>query len=95
MLIWIRVLRFVLENPKEVNKQMVNVPYFGEFQKMPTTEKYMDGLVRSMCGLQITPTPETPRVKQRLVELQDSETEEEPAVPKKKRKSKKKKSAKE
>ena len=95
MLIWIRVLRFVLENPEEVNKQMVNVPYFGEFHKMPTTENYMDGLVRSMCKLQIAPRPETPRVKRRLIELQDSETEEEPAVAKKKRKSKKKKSARE
>ena len=62
---------------------------------MPTTENYMDALVRSMCGLQIAPRPETPRVKRRLVELQDSETEEEPAVPKKKKKSKKKKSARE
>ena len=40
MLIWIRVLRFVLENPEEVNKQMVNVPYFGVSQNAYYKELY-------------------------------------------------------
>ena len=93
MLIWIRVLRFVFENPKEVNKQMANLPFFSKFHKVQTTVNYMDAFVISMCGLQIAVTPETPRVKWTLVELEDSETEEEPAVPKKKKKSKKKRAA--
>ena len=72
---------------------MDNLPFFSEFHKVQTTVNYMDAFVISMCGLQIAVTPETPRVKWRLVELEDSETEEEPAVPKKKKKSKKKKRA--
>ena len=75
MLIWIRILKFVFENPAEVNKQMVNIPFFDKFQKMPTANNYIDCLVKSMAGLKITSTPETPRVKRKLVELGDSESE--------------------
>ena len=96
MLIWIRVLKFVLENPAEVNKQMVNVPFFGKFQKMPTADNYIDCLVRSIAGLNITSAPDAPRVMRRLVELGDSENEEEQEeapIPKKKKKAKKSKVA--
>ena len=60
---------------------------------MPTANNYIDCLVKSMAGLKITSTPETPRVKRRLVELGDSESEEEQeeAPIQKKKKSKKSK----
>ena len=93
MLIWTRVLKFVFENPAEVNKLMVNVPFFDKFQKMPTVDNYIDCLVKSMAS-SITSTPETTRVKRRLVELGDSESEEEQKeapIQKKKKKSKKSK----
>ena len=93
MLIWIRVLKFVFENPKKVNKQVVNVPFFNKFQKVPTTENYKDGLVRSISSLKIAATLETPRVKQRLFDLEDSEYEDEEPIPKKKKKSKRAKAA--
>ena len=51
MLIWIRILKFVFENPAEVNKQMVNIPFFHKFQKMPTANNYIDCLVKSMARL--------------------------------------------
>ena len=73
---------------------MVNIPFFDKFQKVPITEKYIDGLVRSMADLKIAATPETPRIKRRLVELADCENEEEQEeapISKKKKNSKKSK----
>ena len=63
ILIWIRVLKFVFENPIEVNKRMVNVPFFNEFQKSPTCQPYIDGLVRNMAGLSVSAPSDTPTVK--------------------------------
>ena len=44
---------------------------------MPTTDNYVDGLVRSMAGPKISATPDRPPGKRRLVEMEDSEGEEE------------------
>ena len=88
LLIWIRVLKFVFENPIEVSKHMVNVPFFGGFQKLPTCEHYIDGLDKSMAGLSVSPAPVTPKTKRRLVEIADSEEEEEEVEPPKKEKNK-------
>ena len=90
MLIWIRALKFVFENPIQVSKQMVDVPFFNEFQKAPTCERYIESLVKSMAGLSVSaPTPEQ-GVKRRLLDIEDSGEEEQPVeTPKKKKKSKK------
>lgn len=92
MLIWIRVLKFAFENPDEVNKQMVNVPFFDKFQKIPTCDNYIDGLVKSMAGLKITATPDKATVKRWLIDIEDSEEEGERETVKRKKKSKKSKS---
>ena len=95
MLIWIQVLKFILGNPMEVGKQMVNVPFFDKFQKTQTTDNYVDGLVRSMAGLKISATPERPAVTRSLAEMEDSEEEEETEILPKKKKSKKSKARRE
>ena len=93
MLIWIWALKFVFENPIQVSKQMVDVPFFNEFQKAPTCERYIESLVKSMAGLSVSvPTPE-PGVKRHLVDIEDSDEEEQSVeTPKKKKKSKKSRS---
>ena len=89
MLIWIRALKFVFENPIQVSKQMVDVPFFNEFQKAPTCERYIESLVKSMAGLSVSaPTPE-PGVKRRLVDIEDSDEEEQPVETPKRKKSRK------
>ena len=89
-MIWIRILEFVFENPIEVSKKMDNVPFFNEFQKVPTCERYIESLVKSMAGLSVSaPTPQ-PAVKRRLVNIEDSDEEEQPVErPRKKKKGKK------
>ena len=77
MLIWIWILKFLFENPVEVSKHMVHVPFFHEFQKALTCEHYIEALVKSMAGLSISLAPAEARVKRRLVEIQDSDEEEE------------------
>ena len=79
----------------EVGKQMVNVPFFDNFQKMPTTDNYVDGLISSMAGLKISATLERPTVKRRLAEMEDSEEEEETEILRKKKKPKKSKARRE
>ena len=90
MLIWIGALKFVFENRIQDSKQMVDVPFFNEFQKVPTCERYIESLVKSMAGLSVSaPIPE-PGAKRRLVDIEDSDEEEQPVeTPKKKKKSKK------
>ena len=56
---------------------MVHVPFFHEFQKALTCEHYIEALVKSMAGLSISLAPAEARVKRRLVEIQDSDEEEE------------------
>ena len=93
MLIWIRVLKFVFENPIQVSKRMVDVPFFNEFQKAPTCDRYIESLVKSMSGLSVSaPTPE-PGLKRRLVDMEDSEEEVRPTeTPRKKKKAEKSRS---
>ena len=76
LLIWVRVLRFVFENPSKISEHMVNVPFFHEFQKSPTCENYIDALVNSMAGLSMSAPPTPASAKRRLVDIQDSEEEE-------------------
>ena len=40
---------------------------------MPTTDNYIDGLLRSMAGPKISATPDRPAVKPLLVQMEDSE----------------------
>ena len=94
MLIWIKVLKFVFQKPDEVNKEMKNVPFFDQFQKSPTADNYMDALIESMGKLQIVLRQEIVGAKRRLMELADSNSEEEQVeerVPKKKKSKKAKK----
>ena len=72
---------------------MVDVPFFNEFQKAPTCERYIESLVRSMAGLSVSaPTPE-PGVKRQLMDIEDSEEEERATeTPRKKKKAKKSRS---
>ena len=91
MLDWIQVLKFVFENPMEVSKHMVNVPFFSEFQRMPTCDYSIDGLVRSMSGLSVSSATEKTTAKRRLMDIVDSD-DEEVVISKKKKKSKKYKS---
>ena len=97
MLIWIRFLKFLFHKLDEVNKQMKNVPFFDKFQKSPTADNCMDALIASMGKLQIVQRQEIVGAKRRLMELADSNSEEEQVeepVPKKKKSKKAKKSAK-
>ena len=90
MLIWIRVLKFVFESPIQVSKHMVDVPFFHEFQEVPICERYIESLVKSMAGLSVSATTPEPGVKRRLVEIEDSDEEEQwVETPKKKKKAKK------
>ena len=75
-LTWVRVLKFVFANPIGVSKHMVNVPFFNQFQKAPTCEHYIDGLVKRMAGLSVSPAPAGPRVKCHLADIEDSEEEQ-------------------
>ena len=75
LLIYVRVLRFVFENPSKTSEHMVNVPFFHEFQKSPTCENYIDALVNSMAGLSMSAPPTPASAKHRLVDIQDSEEE--------------------
>ena len=77
MLIWIRVLKFVFENPVEVNNQMVNMPFFNNFQKSLTCDNYIDGIVKSMAGLSVSPSSSISTIKGRLIDIEESEEEEE------------------
>ena len=72
---------------------MVNVPFFNEFQKSRTCNHYIDGLVKSMTGLPMSPALVTPKTKHRVIDIEDSDqNEEEIETPKKKKKTKKSKS---
>ena len=93
LLIWVRVLRFVFENPSKISERMVNVPFFLEFQKSLTCENYIDALVNSMAGLSMSAPPTPASAKRRLVDIQDSE-EEEDVVQRPKKKNKKAKKTK-
>ena len=93
MLIWIRVIRFVFGSPIHVTKHMVDVPFFHEFQKVPTCERYIESLVKGMAGLSVSATIPEPGVKRCLVEIEDSDEEEQwVEKPKKKKKAKKSRS---
>ena len=73
LLIWVRVRRFVFQNPAEVSEHMVNVPFFSTFQKALTCEHYIDALVQSKAGLLIL-QPATPaNTKRGLVEIDSEE----------------------
>ena len=72
---------------------MVEVPFFHDFQEEPTCEHYIEGLLKSMARLSVSPAPAGPRVKWCLVEMEDWEEEQEQAeIPKKKKKAKKSRS---
>ena len=67
---------------------MVNALFFNQFQKVPTCEHYIDGLVK-MAGLSVSPAPAGPRVKGRLADIEDSEEQKPVEIPIKKKKVKK------
>ena len=69
---------------------MVNVPFFNKFQKSRTCNHYIDGLVKSMTGLSMSPALVTPKTKHQLIDIEDSDqNKEEIETPKKKKKTKK------
>ena len=66
--------------------------FFDNFQKAPTSENYIDGLVKSMAGLSMSAAPVTPKLKRWLVDMDNSNEEQDDIeIPKKKKKTKKSK----
>lgn len=58
---------------------------------LTTCEHYIDSLVKSMAGLSMSPAPVTPKAKPRLVDMEDSNEEQEQVEPLKKKNTKKSK----
>ena len=56
-----------------------------------TCKHYIDGLVKSMAVLSMSPAPVTPKAKPRLVDMENSNEEQEQVEPPKKKKIKKSK----
>ena len=76
----------------EVSKHVLNVPFFNEFQKSPICEHYIDGLIKSMAVLSMSSAPVTPKIKCRLIDIEDfDEDEEQIETTEKKKKTKKSK----
>ena len=54
ILIWIRVLKFIFQNPIEVAKKtMTSHPFFHDFLEKRTMEAYIDGLCESPRSIRI------------------------------------------
>ena len=60
-----------------MSKHVLNVPFFNEFQKSPICEHYIDGLIKSMAVLSMSSAPVTPKIKCRLIDIEDFDEGEE------------------
>lgn len=73
--IWIRVLKFVFQNPKEAAKHLQSYPFFKKFVQGPSAESYIDGLCESLQSISIGSPVKRPGPKGRLSDtLFDEET---------------------
>ena len=81
-----RVFQWVLDNPKDVQKQVLpSLPHLNKFYKSPTTDNYIKGLADSLNLLSVSSMSSPSGVKQRLANIHDSRESEEPPkkIPKK------------
>ena len=71
-LIWIWVLKHVLENPNEAAENLKNHP-FTKFVSRPSTDSYIDGLCSSLESICIGSPVKQPIEKRRLSEILQEE----------------------
>ena len=68
-LIWIRVLKHVLENPNKAADNLKNHPFFKKFVSRPSADAYIDGLCSSLESICIGSPVKQPSEKCRLSEI--------------------------
>ena len=74
-LIWVRVLKYIFQNPSQVAEKMKKShPCFQEFLIKQTTEAYIDGLCESLKSVCIGSPVKKPGKKRRLSDILSQET---------------------